>query len=64
VAVGKEMPMPVARAMYAATQAGHLGSKASVAVGMIQPATSPPRRHRDTGRGAMPPARIWAWQQW
>ncbi len=36
VAVGKEMPMPVARATYVATQAGHLGSNASVAVGIIQ----------------------------
>ena len=41
VAVGKEIPMPVARATYAATHAGHLGSSASVAVGTIQPAISP-----------------------
>jgi hypothetical protein len=44
VAVGIEIPMPVAKATYAATQTGHLGSKASVALGTIQPASSPPRR--------------------
>jgi hypothetical protein len=49
VAVGKEIPMPVARATYAATQAGHFGSSASVAPGRIQPAISPPRRNRDAG---------------
>lgn len=38
VAVGMEIPMPVARATYAATHAGHLGSSASVALGTIQPA--------------------------
>ena len=64
VAVGKEIPMPVARATYAATHAGHLGSSASVALGMIQPAISPPRRNRDAGRRTLSPARILIWQQW
>ena len=64
VAVGKEIPMPVARATYAATHAGHLGSSASVAVGTIQPAISPPRRNRDAGRRALSPARVLIWQQW
>jgi hypothetical protein len=50
VAVGNEIPMPVARATYAARQTGHLGSRASVAPGTIQPAISPPRRSRDAGR--------------
>jgi hypothetical protein len=50
VAAGKEIPMPVARATYAATHTGHLGSSASVAPGTIQPAISPPRRNRDAGR--------------
>ena len=58
VAVGKEIPMPVARATYAATQAGHLGTSASVALGTIQPAISPPRRNRDAGRRALSPARV------
>jgi hypothetical protein len=49
VAVGKEIPMPVASATYAATQAGHLGSSASAALGTIQPAISPPRRNHDAG---------------
>jgi hypothetical protein len=58
VAVGKEIPTPVATATYAATQAGHLGSSASVALGMIQPASSPPRRNRDAGRPALMSARM------
>src|SRR5260370_13470554 len=33
VAVGKEIPMPVARATYAATHTRHLGSSASVTLG-------------------------------
>jgi hypothetical protein len=49
VAVGKEIPMPLARATYAATHKGHLGSSVSVALGTIQPAISPPRRNPDTG---------------
>jgi hypothetical protein len=49
VAVGKEIPMPVARATYAATHAGHFGSSASVALGRIQPAISLPRHNRDAG---------------
>jgi hypothetical protein len=49
VAVGKEIPIPVAKATYAATHAGHLGSSANVAPGRIQPAISPPRRNRDAG---------------
>jgi hypothetical protein len=48
-AVGREIPMPVARATYAATHAGHFGSNASIALGTIQPAISPPKRHRDAG---------------
>lgn len=50
VAVGNEIPMPVASAIYAATQTGHLGSSASVTLGTIHPAISPPRRNRDAGR--------------
>src|SRR5260221_10513443 len=61
-AVGKLIPTPVARATYATTQAGHLGSNASVAPGRIQPATSPPRRNRDAGRRAWSSARVS--QQW
>jgi hypothetical protein len=49
VAVGKEIPISVARATYAATQAGHFGSSANVAPGRIQPAICPPRRNRDAG---------------
>src|ERR1041385_6453236 len=63
-AVGNEMPMPVARATYAATQAGHLGRSASVVVGTIQPAISRPRRNRGAGRRALSPARVLIWQQW
>jgi hypothetical protein len=50
VATGNEMPMPVARATYAATHAGHLGSSASAMLGTIQPAISLPRQNRDAGR--------------
>ena len=64
VALGNEMPMPVARATYAATHAGHFGSRASVALGTIQPAISPPRRNRDSGRRVLSLARVWIWQQW
>src|SRR6267378_3183521 len=52
VAVGTDIPMPVARATYAATQTGHLGSSASVALGTIQLTIFPPRRNRDAGRRA------------
>jgi hypothetical protein len=55
VAVGKEIPRPVASATYAATQAGHLGISASVALGTIQPAISLTRRHRDAGQRALSP---------
>ena len=64
LAVGSEIPMPVARAKYAERQTGHLGSNASVALGTIQPAISPPRRNRDAGRRTLSPARILIWQQW
>jgi len=63
VAVGKEIPMPVARATYTATHAGHLGSNASVTLGTIQPAISPPRRNRDAGRRTLSRSRIAVWQQ-
>ena len=49
MAVGTEIPMPVASATYAATQAGHLGSSTSVALGRAQPASSRPRWNRDAG---------------
>ena len=49
VAVGKVIPIPVAKATYAATHAGHFGSSANVAPGRIQPAISPPWRNRDAG---------------
>src|ERR1700730_14812540 len=52
-ALATEMPTPLNSATYAATQAGHLGSKTSVALGMIHPAISPLRRHRDAGRRAL-----------
>src|ERR1700744_5876983 len=42
----REMPMPLKSATYAATQIGHLGKKTRVTLGMIQPASSPPRRQR------------------
>jgi hypothetical protein len=64
VATGKEIPMPVARATYAATHMGHLGSSANVALGTIQPAISPPWRNRDAGWRALSPARVLVWQQW
>src|ERR1700679_1882658 len=51
-ALANEMLTPLNSATYAATQRGHLGSKTSVAPGMIHPAISPPRRQRDTGRRA------------
>lgn len=63
VAAGTEIPMPVARATYAATHTGHLGSSASVALGMIQPAISLPRRNCDAGRRALSPACVLIWQQ-
>jgi hypothetical protein len=63
VAAGKEIPTPVARATYAATHAGHLGSKASVAVGTIQPAISLPRRNSEAGGRMLSPARVLRWQQ-
>ena len=63
VAVGREIPIPVASATYAATQAGHLGRIASVAPGRIQPAISLPRRNRDAGKPDFSPARVWIWQQ-
>jgi hypothetical protein len=63
LAAGKEIPMPVASAKYAATHTGHLGSSASVTLGTIQPAISPLRRNRDAGRRALSPARILVWQQ-
>jgi len=63
MAVGKEIPMPVARATYTATHMGHLGIRASVALGTIQPANSPPRRNHDAGRRALSPARVLLWQQ-
>jgi len=56
VAVGKEIPEPVASATYAATHAGHLGRSASVALGMIQPAISPQRLDRHAARRASSPA--------
>jgi hypothetical protein len=64
VAIGKLIPMPVARATYATTQAGHLGSSARVALGTIQPANSPPRRSRHASRRGLSPARILISQQW
>jgi len=63
VAAGKEIPMPVARATYAATHTGHLGTSASVTLGTIQPAISPPRRKRDAGRRTLSPVRVLLWQQ-
>jgi hypothetical protein len=51
-ALASEMPTPLNSATYAATQIGHFGSKTSVALGMIHPTISPPRRQRDTGRRA------------
>src|SRR5213595_17329 len=63
-ALATEMPTPLNNATYIATQAGHLGSKTSVALGMIHPAISPPRRQRDAGRGALPRSRVAIWQQW
>jgi hypothetical protein len=63
-AVGKEIPMPVARATYAATHTGHLGISASVALGMIQPAISPPRLILDAAGRMFSPARVLIWQQW
>jgi hypothetical protein len=47
-AVPMVTPRPVARATYAATQAGHFGSNNSVALGTSQPAISPPTCHRVT----------------
>jgi hypothetical protein len=63
LATGREIPMPVASAKYAATHTGHLGSSASVMLGTIQPAISPPRRNRDAGRRPSSPARVLVWQQ-
>jgi hypothetical protein len=54
------MPMPLKRAIYAATHTGHFGSNAKVALGTIQPAISPPRRKRDAGGRAL----SWTLQQW
>jgi hypothetical protein len=62
-AAGREIPMPVARATYAATHTGHLGSNANVTVGTIQPAISPPRRTGDAGRRELSPARVLSSQQ-
>jgi hypothetical protein len=62
-ALATEMPTPLNSATYAATQAGHLGSKTSVALGMIQPTISPRRRNRDAGRGALPGPLVAIWQQ-
>ena len=62
-AVGKEIPIPVARATYAATHTGHLGISASVAPGTIQPAIAPTRRNGDAGRRALSPSRFADWQQ-
>src|SRR5713226_1848356 len=62
-AADMEMPRPVASASYATTQAGHLGSRASVALGTIQPAISRPRSHHDAGRRALYRPRVAVWQQ-
>jgi hypothetical protein len=51
-ALATEMPMPPNSATYIATQTGHLGSKTSVALGMIHPAISMARRRGDAGRAA------------
>lgn len=56
------MPAPLNRATYIATHAGHLGNKISVALGTIQPASSPPRRQRDAGGGVRPAFRVAFWQ--
>src|ERR1700730_18805545 len=63
-ALATEMPTPLNSATYAATQAGHLGSKSSVALGMIHPAISPLRRNRDAGRRASSRPRFTIRQQW
>ena len=63
VAAGKEIPIPVARATYAATHTGHLGSNASVTPDTIQPAISPPQRNPGAGRQPLPPARVLISQQ-
>ncbi|MEW6302184.1 MAG: hypothetical protein AB1705_01855 [Verrucomicrobiota bacterium] len=62
-AVVSEMLAPLNKATYAATQAGHFGSSASVAPGTIHPASSPPRRQRAAGRRAWVSARGLSWQQ-
>ena len=49
-AVDREMPTPLNKATYAATQAGHFGINTSSTPGTAYPATSPPRRHCDAGR--------------
>src|ERR1700730_10879630 len=62
-ALATEMPTPLHSATYAATQAGHLGSKTSVALGMIQPTISPRGRHRDADHRALLRTRVARWQQ-
>jgi hypothetical protein len=62
-AAGNETPMPVARARYAATHTGHLGSRARRIPGTIEPAISPPHRHRDADPRARSLARVLVWQQ-
>jgi hypothetical protein len=62
-ALATEIPTPLNSATYAAIQAGHFGSKTSVALGTIQPTISPRRRNRDAGRGALSWQRVAIWQQ-
>jgi hypothetical protein len=52
-AVVTETPIPVKRASQAATQMGHFGRSAKVALGRIHPAISPLRRHREMGGAAV-----------
>jgi hypothetical protein len=54
-AVPMVTPSPVARATHAATQAGHFGRNNSVAPATSQPASSPPKRHRDLHPGLPAP---------
>ena len=42
-AVEKEIPTPVANAMYVATHSGHFGIKARIALGTIHLAATTPR---------------------
>jgi hypothetical protein len=63
VAAGNEIPIPVAKATYAATHRGHLGSNASVALGTIQPTMSRPRRDGVADRRVLSPAPVLIWQQ-